>query len=485
MAQGGFDIIIGNPPYVETSLIPRAERDHYRDHYETARAGFDLYVLFIERALKLIRDGGWFSFITSGKFLNTEYGKRLCEFVLRVSTVADLIDLSAQKHVFGEAINYPVIIVCRKGVSPRAFRFAAVPSGLTIAALPALNAAIEEFGYDCDQVRLAGGAWPPLRGAAERLFAKLASVPWKLGGIADIFHGLQTNADPVFILERVADLDSGLVRVRSRATGQQHDIEPGLLHPVLKGSVHMRRWLPAETSLLLLFPYPPGSSELLSADVLERDCPAAWEYLNLRPCKDLLEARDRGRWRGHPLWYGYARLVNHEKFGTPRPRLLTPSIAARASFSYDPDGRYYFVGSGGGGGGGYGVELKPEVGCSPLFILGLLNSKPLDWYLHRISSPFRGGYRAYNRQYIAQLPIRLPNMSDATDKERHDGLVALVERMLALHERLAAKGGVQDEERAAIVREIERTDREIDELVYDLYGLTQEERRLVEEEVRR
>jgi len=62
-------------------------------------------------------------------------------------------------------------------------------------------------------------------------------------------------------------------------------------------------------------------------------------------------------------------------------------------------------------------------------------------------------------------------------------VVALVERMLELQERLAAKGEVHDEERRQIEREIERTDREIDALVYDLYGLTQEERAMVEESI--
>lgn len=185
----------------------------------------------------------------------------------------------------------------------------------------------------------------------------------------------------------------------------------------------------------------------------------------------------------HDRWYAYVYPKNLDSF--ERPKLLTPSIASIASFSYDAKGEYYFVGSGGGGGGGYGITLKPEITASSLYVLGLLNSRLLDHYLHQISSPFRGGYWAYNRQYIARLPIRLPDMDKPGERTAHDQLVTRVQRMLDLHQRLAAKGDVRDSEREAIEREIAQTDRQIDDLVYDLYGLTASERALIESEVRR
>ncbi len=92
---------------------------------------------------------------------------------------------------------------------------------------------------------------------------------------------------------------------------------------------------------------------------------------------------------------------------------------------------------------------------------------------------FRGGYYAYNRQYIEQLPIRTINFSDPADRARHDRMVELVERMLALHEKLAAARISQ--EKTVIQRQIDATDRQIDRLVYELYGLTEEEIQVVEE----
>ncbi len=84
----------------------------------------------------------------------------------------------------------------------------------------------------------------------------------------------------------------------------------------------------------------------------------------------------------------------------------------------------------------------------------------------------------YNKQYIEQLPIRTIDFSDPADKRRHDEMVTLVERMLDLHKKLPAAH--TDQEKTALQRQIADTDRRIDRLVYDLYGLTEDEIKIVE-----
>ena len=98
--------------------------------------------------------------------------------------------------------------------------------------------------------------------------------------------------------------------------------------------------------------------------------------------------------------------------------------------------------------------------------------------MKQISTPFRGGYYAYNRQYIEQLPIHTINFDDPSDKARHDQIVVLVERMLDLHQQLAAASVPQT--KTILKRQIETTDRQIDRLVYELYGLTEAEIKIVE-----
>src|SRR5205814_1420091 len=115
----------------------------------------------------------------------------------------------------------------------------------------------------------------------------------------------------------------------------------------------------------------------------------------------------------------------------------------------------FFVGSGGGGGGGYGIILKKDVQEAYEYVLGLLNSRLLDYFLKQISTQYRGGYYAFNRQYIEPLPIRPINFSDADERARHEQMVALVERMLELHRQRHTAGS--DAAREVVQRQIEAT----------------------------
>ena len=173
-------------------------------------------------------------------------------------------------------------------------------------------------------------------------------------------------------------------------------------------------------------------------------------------------------------WYGYVYRKNHTKFDSQK--LLVPSLATGSCFSADLEGKFYFVGSGGGGGGGYGICLLPNIEFGYLYMLGLLNSSLISEHIKKISTPFQHGYFALNRQYISQLPIRTIDFTNPAEKAQHDKMVALVGQMLALHK--ASAHTPQEKER--LTRQIESADRAIDALVYALYGLTEEEIRVVE-----
>jgi len=95
-----------------------------------------------------------------------------------------------------------------------------------------------------------------------------------------------------------------------------------------------------------------------------------------------------------------------------------------------------------------------------------------------MSNIFRGGWITCTKQYFGELPIRNINFADHTDKARHDKMVSLVEQTLALNKQLLAVK--TDHEKTALQRQIDAVDRQIDQLVYELYGLTEEERKIVE-----
>ena len=102
----------------------------------------------------------------------------------------------------------------------------------------------------------------------------------------------------------------------------------------------------------------------------------------------------------------------------------------------------------------------------------------MDFYFKNVTTTFNSGYFAANKQYIGQLPIRTIDFSNPADVKRHDRMVSLVECMLGLHKQSAAARLPDEKER--LERQIAVTDRQIDALVYELYGLTGEEIKIVE-----
>jgi hypothetical protein len=175
-------------------------------------------------------------------------------------------------------------------------------------------------------------------------------------------------------------------------------------------------------------------------------------------------------------WHGYVYRKNHTRFDSRK--LLVPSLATGSCFAADLEGKYYFVGSGGGGGGGYGVSLLPTASIDYLYLLGILNSKLLSEHLKSISTTFQQGYIALNRQYIEQLPIRTIDFTNPAEKAKHDKMVSLVTQMLEL--RKSKAGAKTQSEGDVYERQIHAVDEQINDLVYELYGLSPDEIRIVE-----
>ena len=467
MDADGFDVVIGNPPYIRIQVMKEwapTEVEFYKDKFHSASAGnYDIYVVFVEKGLDLLNTKGLLGFILPHKFFNSQYGEPLRGLIARGKHLSHVVHFGDQQ-VFADATTYTCLMFLDRKIND-GFRFLKVDD---IKAWRYEGRAIEG-SIQNKEVNSSG--WNFAVGESATLSAKLEKMPTKLGDLATkIFQGLVTGADDVFILK---DLKSG--KYFSEATQAEHKIEKELMHPLCKGSVNIRRYEISELTKSILFPYKvvEGKVQLLTTKELEEKYPHAWDYLQTN--RKALESRERGKWK-HERWYAFGRSQNLSEM--EQKKILTPSIANRASYTLDSTDYFYFVGSGGGGGGGYGILLNDNEKLSYQYVLGLLNSALLDSYLKSYSSRFSGGYYAYNRQYIERLPIRTINFSDPTDKSHHDKMVSLVEQMLDVHKKLAA--AKLDHEKNALQRQIAATDKQIDELVYELYGLTEEEIKIVE-----
>ncbi len=465
--KDGFDVVIGNPPYIRVQTLQDSapkQVEYLKSHYVTASKGnFDVYVVFVERGLRLLQSQGNLSYILPHKFFNAQYGQPLRKLLSDGKHVSHIVHFGDQQ-VFPGATNYVCLLFLD--------RFGA--EGCRFVKVENLDGWLKTFkgtegSIDADTI--GDRDWSFAVGEGTDLISKLRVMPMKLSDVADrIFQGLVTGADPVFILRK-----AGPRSFFSAATGEEVEIEKALMHSLCKGSVDIRRYQIDKLKKSILFPYKlrRGKALLIEPAELKRDYPNTWRYLLAN--RKLLESREHGKWK-HERWYAFGRSQNLAEM--EQPKILTPSIARSASFTLDKREFYYFVGSGGGGGGGYGITLKSEFPMAMEYVLGLLNSKLVDFFLKKVSTPFSGGYYAYNRQYIEQLPIRVINFSNRDDCTRHDKLVKMVEKILATKKDSAA--AEDDDEKSRLDLFCADLEREIDRLVYELYELTDEEIAIVE-----
>jgi NTP pyrophosphatase (non-canonical NTP hydrolase) len=469
--KGGFDVVIANPPYVRIQTTAPGREVEYSDYYISATGNFDIYCLFAEKGASLLRTDGVLCYIMAHRFFKTSYGAGLRQFIEGKRNVCQIVDFDGYMVFEGVSINTCVLQLV--GEERSTFKFAQIHEtrrdderlGEYLRAISSeTDLRTSKFSVGLlPQASLTRSPWVFVFPWEQDLWDRLNSFPVRLGDISrSIFQGLKTGADSVYILELVKEGD--LTATLKSKGGHIYELETAILRPLIKGG-QMRRYAVLPHQRMVIFPYEHG--ELFSVHRMRDEFPLTWEYLKRHRQK--LEKRDRGRMKG-PHWYGYSR--SQALTAMPQCKIVTPEYYAYASYCFDHHGIYYFCG---GGAGGYGIVLQNN--WSYEYALGLLNSRLLDWHLHKTSVRAYQTAYLYVKKYITQLPIRTINFDDPADVARHDKMVALVERMLALHEALQS---AYSADRASLERQIAVTDAEIDALVYELYGLTEGEIGVVE-----
>lgn len=303
--------------------------------------------------------------------------------------------------------------------------------------------------------------------------ALLRKLSLRSSSLADsterIFQGIKTSADKIYILDEI-DRNRSKVMAYSRQLDIAVELEPTLLHPLIKGG-DSKRYCLKRTDRLILFPYAKdsqGRNRLIPEPEFRSSYPLTWEYLALN--KKYLMGREHGKMKKKG-WYGYVYPKALDVMALRK--IFTPDIAPRSSFSYDSTGEVFFTG---GVSGGYGII--PQQFINTLYLLGLLNSSVLEWCVKKTATVMRGGYYSFESRFIKDLPIRTIDFSNRAEKSRHDRIVKLVESLQEMNARIGEIRTPAERER--MQRRIDAADREIDSIVYELYDLTPEEIAVVE-----
>jgi hypothetical protein len=472
-AQGGFDVVFGNPPYIRIQAMREwasEQVEYYAKKYKAASKGnYDIYVVFVEKALSLLNKNGKLGFILPHKFFNAQYGEPLRGVLASGKHLSKIVHFGDQQ-VFSGATTYTCLMFLNKqGVDE--FEFTKVSDLENWCNFQSQTSEVletSEVSGVINASQVTESEWNFSVGKGAGLFEKLSQMPVKLGDVVErIYQGPITSADTVFLFKDFKDDNSKTISVFSKENDSWVKLEKGILRKVIRsGSIGRYK---ANTTAYVLFPYKitGTNATLLSVADMQSKYPLAWTYLEKN--KKVLENREKGAFKD-AQWYRFGRNQNLGMW--EQPKLLIPYMITDLSAYYDINDGYYFINV---TTGGYGI-ISDEGKGNYLYLCGLLNSHLLNFFFKQVSTTFHGGYFAANKQYIERLPIRPINFTDSADKARHDKMVSLVERMLELHKRNPRT----PQEKESLAGEIKSTDRAIDELVYQLYGLSEDEIRIVE-----
>ena len=408
--EGGFDIVLGNPPYVklqnlmkvDPAVVAYLRANRGEDTYQSAQTGNpDLYLPFIEKGLRLLAPGGRMAYIAPSLWTVNDYGEGLRKLVHRRRQLDRWIDFKAHQ-VFDEAITYTALqFFTREGGG--AVRIVTAPEGETEARDADWDDAALRVPWD---TMAEDGEWLMATGAERALINRLAETCLRLDDpslTSGITVGIQTSADSIYHLERLGD-DRYLCSPK-KGEAYEVTIEDAIMKPLVSGA-EAKRYEEPETDTYLLFPYARaagGRMRLIPAETMAADFPQAWAYLT--SWEKTLRAREKGKMDG-PTWWAYNYPKNLDK--QDRAKLMVPRLVEHLKSCVDTRGLFYLDNVDVGG------VLTAE-GTDPAFLMGVLNGPLADFIFRIIAKPFRGDYRSANKQFIAPLPVPRASAKEQAD----------------------------------------------------------------------
>jgi hypothetical protein len=389
-AEGGFDVVLGNPPYVRMEFL-KLLKPYLEKRYEVVSDRADLYCYFYERGLRLLKPGGRLGYISSNTFFKTGSGKPLREYLLKEATIESVVDFG-DLQVFEGVTTYPAILTMKRGAAPKGheLRFWKVD------ALPENNflATWEAAAGPYPQTALGAGSWELENPALRALRDKIRTGKKTLKDVyGSPLYGIKTGLNAAFVIDNATKEHLCAKDPRSAE----------LLKPFLEGK-DLKRWRAEPRGLWLIY-IPKNRIDI-------DDYPAIREWL--LPFRDKLEKRATKQ-----EWFELQQAQEAYAPHFAAPKISYPHFNAERNFSFEPQGAF-------------SNDKSYLIPSDDQALLALLNSQVLWFMLSSMSPPVRGGYHELRVQYVEKLPI------PKWDETRRAQLAAESKRASnAAHKRLA------------------------------------------------
>jgi hypothetical protein len=446
MKSGGFDTVIGNPPYIRMEGFKEL-KNYLKAKYISHDERSDLYIYFIERSHLLLKEKGRYGMIVSNKFLRANYGRLVRDFLRKSATVNRIVDL-AGLPVFKGATVRTIILLTSRGVigekgplyigifPPDIFQKVA---GGTLT----IEQAAGESAHQVSLKTLTRPVWSFARREVDELLNQLKERYLPLAQYCEgqILMGIKSGLTEAFVID---DHQRAVILKRNSRAEE-------IIKPFINGR-DVRRYNIEHNNMFVIYTYH-------GVDISRYPAVEA----HLMQYKDRLQKRaTRQAWfELQQPQFNYAPFMN-------QPKIVFPDIATAPRFSLDEKGYYCSNTT-------YFIPLHD------LYLLGILNSDLGRFYFENTCAGLEGKNDKYLRffgQYLDGFPVRQIDPSARSHVALRNSLIGLVGKMLEFHKQLCRIGTPHEHE--SLQRQVSALDKQIDHIVYHLYSLTPEEIRIVE-----
>jgi type I restriction-modification system DNA methylase subunit len=399
--KGGFDVVVANPPYVDARQITDQKPELKLAYPEVFVGTADLYVFFYARAYELLKANGQLSFITSNKYMRSGYGRQLRQFLSEKLTLKAVIDFG-DLPVF-DAAAYPCVVIAYKSISPKNQVY-----GLSVDNIQAIDD-LASYLFDnasrFPQAELSGQMWQLVDNSSRDLLRLLwdNSQPLKSVVAGAIFSGIKTAANDVYE-----------IGVETRDELIELDPESQKFIRMWQRGKNVKRWLDSTSTSFLIalqnsndsdsnHAWKNATDEKTAKTLFRQSLPSVFDYISRFESK-LRSRSDQGKW-----WWELRSCAYYDVFN--RPKIIWAKYSIAPAFTYDAEGTLV----------ANTVFLIPT---DDLFLLGVLNSRVIQWYAVQNFNIVRGGYVEWIPANVEKLPI--PNAPDGL----RDQIAAMARRCL-------------------------------------------------------
>lgn len=459
-----FDAIVGNPPYIRVQNMvhySHEEYDFYKSEYspyETAKADtLDKYYLFIEKGLTLLNENGVLGYIVPHRFMNIQAGVKLRELLARNANVRRIIHFGTHQVFEGRSTYTCILVLSKQG-----------NNNFEIGFVQDWRQYLFDHSVACvdyPNVYLTVQPWSFLPQNIVSHLEEISPSCVPLSSLADIFVGVQTSADPIYIIH--AEREDECYVYSCDRQGREFQIEKG----ILRKSIYDTKLVSYEKIIAnsyIIFPYKLQNGRTIPYTMGEMAAsfPYALAYLNSHRAK--LDQRNMPG-RTEENWFAFGRSQSIKRF-IQGEHLVWPVLSTTSNYVYDNE---CIVFTGGGNGPFYGIEMKQSAQESIFYIQAILNHWLLELLVKSKASTFRGDYYSHGKQFIATLPIYKIDFNNPDEVAKHQQIVEMVKNIMRLKEQLASAPNAA--RRTVLEHAISAINTELNNYIDELYQVEHQE----------